>query len=109
LPQLTKRTQSEILIFYSHSYNKENKLNVRVFADDFGVPEDPATISGNGCLVAYLSHYQYFGSSQIDIIIEQGFEIRRPSTLYLRTRNIEENIDVYVGGKVFPIAKGKLM
>jgi len=109
LRQLPKRTQSGILIFSPQTYHKENDLNVRVFVDEFGIPEDPATGSGNGCLAAYLAHYQYFGSSQIDIKVEQGFEISRPSILYLKARKTGENIDVYVGGKVFPIAKGKLL
>ena len=109
LSQLTGKTQSGILVFSPQTYHKENSLNVRVFVDEFGIPEDPATGSGNGCLAAYLSHYQYFGSSQIDIKVEQGFEISRPSILYLKTRKKGENIDVYVGGRVFPIAKGKLL
>jgi trans-2,3-dihydro-3-hydroxyanthranilate isomerase len=109
LSQLTGKTQSGILVFSPQTYHIENNLNVRVFVDEFGIPEDPATGSGNGCLAAYLSQYQYFGSSQIDIKVEQGFEIRRPSILYLKARKTEENIDVHVGGKVFPIAKGKLL
>ena len=109
LTQLTKTTQSGILIFCPQTYNKENKLNVRVFIDAFGISEDPATGSGNGCLAAYLAHYRYFGSPQIDIEVEQGFEIRRPSILYLKTKKIGEKIEVYVGGKVFAIAKGKLL
>ena len=109
LPQLTKRTQSGILIFCPQSYNEENELNVRVFVDAFGIQEDPATGSGNGCLAAYLSHYKYFGSSQIDIKVEQGFEISRPSILHLKARKTRENIEVYIGGRVFPIAKGKLL
>lgn len=109
LSQLTGKTQSGILVFSPQTYHKENSLNVRVFVDEFGIPEDPATGSGNGCLAAYLSHYQYFGLSEIDIKVEQGFEISRPSILYLKTRKKGENIDVYVGGRVFPIAKGKLL
>jgi len=109
LPQLTERNQSGILIFCPQSYNVENKLNVRVFVDALGITEDPATGSGNGCLAAYLSNHKYFGSPQIDIKVEQGFEIRRPSILYLKTRKTGKNIDVYVGGRVFPTAKGKLL
>jgi trans-2,3-dihydro-3-hydroxyanthranilate isomerase len=109
LSQLTRKTQSGILVFSPQTYHKENNLNARVFVDEFGIPEDPATGSGNGCLAAYLSHYQYFGSSQINIKVEQGFEIRRPSIIHLKAKKTEENIDIYVGGKVFPIAKGKLL
>ena len=109
LTQLLKKTQAGILIFCPQSYNEENKLNVRVFVDAFGIPEDPATGSGNGCLAAYLSRYRFFGSSQIDIQVEQGFEVGRPSILHLKARKTGDTIDIYVGGWVFEIAKGKLL
>jgi trans-2,3-dihydro-3-hydroxyanthranilate isomerase len=71
--------------------------------------EDPATGSGNGCLAAYLTYYKYFGSSQIDIRVEQGFEIQRPSILYLKAKKTEEEFEVNVGGMVQLIAKGELL
>ena len=43
-----------------------------MFADYYGVPEDPATGSANGCLAAYLTHHRYFGTDRIDIRVEQG-------------------------------------
>jgi len=49
--ELTVKT---ILIFSKETYGKENDLNVRFFADYYGVPEDSATGSGNGCLAGYL-------------------------------------------------------
>ena len=59
---------------------------MRVFVDYFGVPEDPATGSGNGCLAGYLVKHRYFGKERIDIRSEQGYEIGRPSLLLLRAR-----------------------
>jgi trans-2,3-dihydro-3-hydroxyanthranilate isomerase len=109
LPTLTRQVQAGILVFCPQTYRKENNLNVRVFVDAFDIPEDPATGSGNGCLAAYLSYYQYLGSPKVDIRVEQGFEIRRPSILYLKTDKFEEKIIVQVGGKVQLIAKGKLL
>ncbi len=97
-----------ILVFCPETYFQENDLNVRVFVDYFGIPEDPATGSGNGCLAGYLVKHRYFGKDQIDVRVEQGYEIGRPSLLYLRAENKEEQIDVSVGGKVVMIARGKL-
>jgi len=37
----------------------ENDLNVRVFAEYYGVTEDPATGSANGCLAGYLVNHNY--------------------------------------------------
>jgi trans-2,3-dihydro-3-hydroxyanthranilate isomerase len=80
-----------------------------VFADYYGVPEDPATGSANGCLAGYLVRHRYFGSGQIDIRVEQGCEIGRPSLLYLRAEQRQGQIDISVGGKVVMVAKGELL
>lgn len=109
LPQIIEETNAGILIFNPQTYDKKNKLNVRVFVDAYGIPEDPATGSANGCLAAYLSKHEYFGTKNIDITVEQGFEINRPSILNLKTENNGKNIEIFVGGKVLLIAKGKLI
>jgi len=97
------------LIFCPETYNQENDLNVRVFVDYYGIPEDPATGSANGCLAAYLVKHRYFGSNRINIRVEQGYEIGRPSLLYLKADEGEEKINVAVGGKVLMVAKGEFI
>jgi trans-2,3-dihydro-3-hydroxyanthranilate isomerase len=104
---LLSKIQTGILVFCPETYKKENNLNVRVFADAYGITEDPATGSGNGCLAGYLSKYEYFGSPQVDTRVEQGFEIDRPSLLQLKAENKEGKIDVDVGGKVVKVAQGQ--
>ena len=106
---IENRQAKAILIFCPETYSPENDLNVRVFVDYYGIPEDPATGSGNGCLAGYLVKNRYFGKDQIDIRAEQGYEIARPSLLYLRAKNTEGQIDISVGGKVVMVAKGKLV
>jgi trans-2,3-dihydro-3-hydroxyanthranilate isomerase len=98
-----------ILIFCPESHRGLNDISVRMFADYYGVPEDPATGSGNGCLAAYLVKHRYWGKSEIDICSEQGYEINRPSLLYLKAQEINGRIDVYVGGKSITIAKGNFL
>jgi trans-2,3-dihydro-3-hydroxyanthranilate isomerase len=99
-----------IFIFSSETYHQQNQINARMFADYYGIPEDPATGSANGCLAGYLVKHNYFGHDQIDIRVEQGYEIGRPSLLYLKAKK-ERNgpIDVNVGGKVQSVAKGELI
>jgi trans-2,3-dihydro-3-hydroxyanthranilate isomerase len=98
-----------ILVFCPETYNKENDLNVRFFADYYGVPEDPATGSANGCLAGYLVKHRYFEKEQINVRVEQGYEIGRPSLLLLKAEDREGKIDVYVGGRVVMIAKGEFV
>jgi trans-2,3-dihydro-3-hydroxyanthranilate isomerase len=108
--QLVKNTEAKsILVFCPETYHRQNHLNVRVFVDYYGIPEDPATGSANGCLAAYLVKHRYFGQNQINIRVEQGYEIGRPSLLLLKAaQGKAEKIDVNVGGKVIMIAKGEL-
>lgn len=98
-----------VLVFAADTYHRENDLNVRVFTDYLGIPEDPATGSANGCLAGYLAKYRYTGTSQVDVRVEQGYEIGRQSLLLLRSQDHGETIEVFVGGKVQMIAKGELV
>lgn len=98
-----------ILVFCSETYNPENNLSVRVFADYLGVPEDPATGSANGCLAGYSVHYSYFGEESINLRVEQGYEIGRPSLLLLKAEKKGVEVEVFVGGKVIMVAKGEFV
>jgi trans-2,3-dihydro-3-hydroxyanthranilate isomerase len=80
-----------------------------MFANDLGVPEDPATGSAAGCLAAYLLEHSYLGTDSVDVRVEQGYEIGRPSLLYLRAAREGEGISVHVGGKVQMVARGELV
>jgi trans-2,3-dihydro-3-hydroxyanthranilate isomerase len=95
-----------IMIFCPGGYDESQDLGVRMFADCFGIQEDPATGSGSGCLAAYLVKHRYFDSDDIDIRTGQGYEIKRPSTLYLRAAAQANSIEIFVGGKVVRIAEG---
>ena len=107
---LIKDTEAKsIMVFNPETYNAENNLNVRVFVDYFGIPEDPATGSANGCLAAYLVKHRYFETEQLNVRVEQGYEVGRPSLLYLRADITNGTINVSVGGKVIPIVKGEFL
>ena len=108
--ELIKDTAAKALfIFCPQTYNQQNDLNVRAFLDYYGVPEDPACGSGAGCLAGYLVKYRYLGKDKIDIRVEEGYEIGRPSLLFLRAEDEEGKIDVSVGGKVIMIARGEFI
>ncbi|MDA4125451.1 MAG: PhzF family phenazine biosynthesis protein [Thaumarchaeota archaeon] len=106
--RFAEKLESEIvLVFSPEAYEKGNDLNVRVLGPSYGIPEDPATGSGNGCLAAYLVKNRYFGAPEIDVRVEQGYEIGRKSLLLLRAREQNGRIEVNVGGRVQFIAEGE--
>ena len=106
---VAKLPAQAILIFCPETIDPNRQLHVRVFTECFGIPEDPATGSANGCLAAYLAKYQYFGSPNLDITVEQGIEMGRASLLYLRADYTPANCPVSIGGRVINIAKGELI
>jgi len=102
-------TAKGILIFCPETHELQNNISVRVFVDYYGVPEDPATGSGNGCLAGYLVKHRYFGKETIDLRAEQGHEIGRPSLLLLRAEGQDDNINISVGGKSIIVARGEFV
>jgi trans-2,3-dihydro-3-hydroxyanthranilate isomerase len=87
---LISTTQAKAILVYAPEPYDKADLSARFFADYYGVPEDPATGSANGCLAAYLVEHRYFDTDSIEVQVEQGYEIRRPSLLYLRSEKTGE-------------------
>ena len=107
---LIENTEAKgILVFSPETHEPGNQLSVRVFVDYLGVPEDPATGSGNGCLAGYLVQQRYFGSDRIDLRVEQGYEIGRPSLLLLKAGQRGAEISVSVGGRCQVVAQGEFV
>jgi trans-2,3-dihydro-3-hydroxyanthranilate isomerase len=98
-----------VFVFCPEPHEEGNDLAARMFADYYRVPEDPATGSAAGCLAGYLVEHRYFDADFVNIWLEQGYEIGRPSLLYLQARKEEGEISISVGGKVQMVAKGALL
>lgn len=94
-----------ILVFCKEGYHGGQDFAARFFADCYGIPEDPATGSANGCLAAYLLMFSK-DLRTINAVVGQGYEIGRPSEIYIQADKTGEHIDVRVGGRVFLIAQG---
>lgn len=86
----------------------ETDLRVRMFAPALGVPEDPAT----GAAAAALGGYLGSRSSEDGTLrwtLEQGFEMGRPSLLYLEVDRAGGQITaVRVGGGAVPVSDGTM-
>lgn len=101
--------QRTIFFFSRETYSKENDLNARMFAPAFGIAEDPATGSAAGCLAGYLVKHRFLGKPSATVRMEQGYEIDRPSLLFLESSEKDGTIEIQVGGRVFLTAKGELL
>ncbi len=89
----------------------DGAAHVRVFADDIGVPEDPATGSAAlGLSVALVAAGLVPAAGRTEYAVRQGAEIGRPSSL----RCVVEASDAravrcQVGGFVTPVARGTIV
>jgi trans-2,3-dihydro-3-hydroxyanthranilate isomerase len=103
------RQAKMIFVFCPETRNPANQFSARMFAHAVGIPEDPATGSANGCFAGYLAQHNYLGDQPVDVRVEQGDEIGRPSLLLLKAEKTAGAIEVRVGGKVIKVAQGEFL
>ena len=81
----------------------------RMFAPEYGVPEDPATGSSTGPLALFMmTHGLMAGASGTRFISEQGTKMERRSILHVRIAGDQGADGIYVGGHVTPVAEGTM-
>lgn len=95
-----------VLAFCAETVDPAADIHARFFAEYYGVPEDPATGSANGCLAAYLFHHNFYGGGPIVKTVEQGMEMGRPSRLSIQAEKMENGLAIQVGGRVRKVAIG---
>jgi len=98
-----------VFVFCPEVHEPGNHVAARMFFESNGVREDPATGSANTCFAAYLLKHQYLGTGDVDARVEQGYEMGRPSLLYLRASGDPDAPEVSVGGRVILVARGELV
>ena len=79
----------------------------RAFFADIGITEDPATGSAAGPLAVHLARHGRIAFGE-EIVISQGVELGRPSTLHAQVDGSGEHIErVLVGGSAKIVARGE--
>ena len=86
-----------VFVFAKEPYNDDANFAARMIVTGDAIREDPATGSANTAFAAHLRSLGICGK----VLVEQGFEIGRPSRLYL-----EVGDRIRVGGKVRPVLSG---
>jgi len=79
----------------------------RMFGPGLGILEDPATGSAAGPLAVHLLKHGLVKSGE-EILIEQGAELLRPSSIHAKVTGTFANLEaVEVGGSVVIVARGE--
>jgi trans-2,3-dihydro-3-hydroxyanthranilate isomerase len=82
-------------------------LRARMYAPSLGVPEDPATGAAASALGGYLGVRQPAEDGEFTWIVEQGFEMGRPSILEVTAEKLDGAvIRVHVGGAAVLVSEG---
>ena len=101
-------------VFTLETLDKAHHAHVRNFDPLVGILEDPATGSMAGALGAYLlanSVFPYeFDASTTHMVIEQGYEMGRPSLIEVEVDIVSGVItEVRVGGQVVIVIEGEVI
>jgi trans-2,3-dihydro-3-hydroxyanthranilate isomerase len=92
----------------------ENRAHARLFAPDYGIPEDPATGSASGSLSGYLVHHGALDLEPLDgifrFVIEQGDFMQRPSRISAEVKGAPGDVEeIRIGGPSVVVARGELI
>jgi len=100
-----------LMVYTTMTLEEDATVHTRMFADPIGIPEDPATGSASGALGAYLVKNGVVEvGPTTEVVIEQGYEIDRPSRILVQIFSDDDIIqEIKVGGQVVMVAEGKMI
>lgn len=98
-----------VMVFAMDGERPGSDVRARMFAPEFGVPEDPATGSACAALGGYLAARDTSTRDRLHWVVEQGFEMGRPSIVDIEVdRSRGQVTGVRVGGASVLVAEGTL-
>ena len=98
----------DVMVF-ARDAEREGVIRARVFVPSQGIIEDPATGSAVAALGGYLAARESAASGNFGYVVEQGFEIKRPSILELEVDKAEGEVTaVRVGGSAVMVSEGMM-
>lgn len=98
-----------VYVYCEETTDAANDLSARFFFEANGMREDPATGSATACLGRYLVAHRPLGGATVDVRIEQGSAVQRPSLLLLQAQARDGGHEIRVGGGVIPVLEGRLV
>jgi trans-2,3-dihydro-3-hydroxyanthranilate isomerase len=98
------------LFLYVPVAGAAERLSARMFAPLDNVLEDPATGSASAALAAYRAALLPEPDAEIDLTIEQGVDMGRPSEIRLRVHKAGGAVKrVIIAGDCMPVMRGELV
>ena len=103
------RATSEVFLFATEGERAGSDVHARMFAPGLGIAEDPATGSAAAALAGYLGSRDSRQSGTLRWVVEQGFEMGRPSILEVEAdKEGGRVVRSRVGGSSVLMTRGEL-
>jgi trans-2,3-dihydro-3-hydroxyanthranilate isomerase len=86
------------------------RFRARMFSHGLGIKEDPATGSAAAAFAGALMQFEPMGEGTHDVLIEQGYEMGRPSEIELQL--VIENgalVAAEIGGRAVVVGRGEIL
>lgn len=96
-------------VYTAETVEEGSRFHARMFAPGMGIAEDPATGSAAAAFAGALMQFEPLGDGTHDFVIEQGYEMGRPSLIALQI--VIENgalTSAEIGGDAVIVAEGTL-
>ncbi len=107
LPVMERLKLKEVFVFTDEPEREDFHFRARMFAPLIGITEDPATGSAAASFAGYLASKDERKNGTLKWNIEQGFEMGRPSLLYIEADKKDVAITaVRVGGNAVMVTEG---
>jgi len=98
-----------VMVFAADAERAGSDIRARMYGPSVNVIEDPATGSACACLAGYLAA-RTPRDGTLRWVVEQGFEMGRPSIIHIEADKANGNITaVRVGGSTVLVSKGELL
>jgi trans-2,3-dihydro-3-hydroxyanthranilate isomerase len=96
-------------IYCRETTDAGHQFHARMFAPDLGVGEDPATGSAVAAFAGAVAEYEGLGNGQHVLLIEQGYEMGRPSLIRLEMEIAGGAlVEARIGGGAVIVSEGVL-
>lgn len=100
---------ANLYLYTTESVLPSSQLHARCFAPAVGIAEDPATGSAAMALGSFLAQHSKKTDKKFKWIIEQGFEMERPSFLEVEAEKIAGKLNqIKIGGTSVIVSEGDM-
>jgi trans-2,3-dihydro-3-hydroxyanthranilate isomerase len=96
-------------VYTQQTTHAGHHFHARMFAPSFGIAEDPATGSAAAGFAGVLMQFESFGDGEHSVVVEQGYEMGRPSEISLQIAIKDGALaSAEIGGGAVVVSEGTL-